>query len=280
MEQQNLNQQNSKEGIVALKSMINNEIVKKQFQDVLKDEAAGFITSVISVCQNNELLSKADAKSVILAASAAATLKLPINPNLGFAALVPFKDKKTGTCLAQMVVMRNGWMELAQRTGQVVRIANEPVYEGELVKANRFTDEYEFDESKRISDKIIGYMAYVKLTNGFEKTVYWTVEKCKEHGLKYSQTYKKNYGLWVDDFKSQALKTVLKHLIVKYLPKSIELHNAVLNDQASFSGTIDNPVAEYIDNPSNDKQKATPVQEFQEAEVIEFTTTSTTTEAK
>jgi recombination protein RecT len=264
--QQNQIQSKPKVGIAALKDMINNDVVKRQFQYVLKDEAAGFITSVISVCQNNALLSKADAKSVILAASAAATLKLPINPNLGLAALVPFNDKRSGLCLCQMIVMRNGWVELAQRTGQVVRIANEPVYEGELVKANRFTDEYEFDETKRVSDKIIGYMAYVKLTNGFEKTVYWTVEKCKQHGLRYSQTFKQGYGLWVDDFNSQALKTVLKHLIVKYLPKSIELQNAAANDQASFSGDIDNPKVEYLDRPNADEQEEKT--DFQEAEIV------------
>lgn len=253
VQQQNQIQSKPKVGIAALKDMINNDVVKRQFQDVLKDEAAGFITSVISVCQNNALLSKTDAKSVILAASAAATLKLPINPNLGLAALVPFNDRKSGLCLCQMIVMRNGWVELAQRTGKVVRIANEPVYEGELVKANRFTDEYEFDETKRVSDKIIGYMAYVKLTNGFEKTVYWTVEKCKQHGLRYSQTFKKGYGLWVDDFNSQALKTVLKHLIVKYLPKSIELQNAAATDQAAFNGDIDNPKAVYLDSPHEEE---------------------------
>ena len=99
MQNQQIAQSKPKVGIAALKDMINNDVVKKQFQDVLKDEAAGFITSVISVCQNNALLSKADAKSVILAASAAATLKLPINPNLGLAALVPFNDRKSGLCL-------------------------------------------------------------------------------------------------------------------------------------------------------------------------------------
>ena len=68
MQNQQIAQSKPKVGIAALKDMINNDVVKKQFQDVLKDEAAGFITSVISVCQNNALLSKADAKSVILAA--------------------------------------------------------------------------------------------------------------------------------------------------------------------------------------------------------------------
>jgi recombination protein RecT len=152
-----------------------------------------------------------------------------------------------------MIVMRNGWVELAQRTGQVVRIANEPVYEGELVMANRFTDEYVFDESKRVSDKVIGYMAYVKLTNGFEKTVYWTIDEVKRHALRYSQTYKRGYGVWVDNFDAMAKKTLVKNLIIKYVPKSIQLTTATEADQAAFTGDIDNPKPVYVDNPHEEE---------------------------
>lgn len=132
--------------------------------------------------------------------------------------------------------MRDGWMDLCLRTGQFVYIANEPVYKGELVKKNRFTGEYIFDEEKRESDDIIGYMASFKLTNGYCKTVYWTIEEVKKHALRFSQTYKRGFGLWKDDFNSMALKTVLKHLLKKYAPKSIELITAIESDQASFSG--------------------------------------------
>jgi recombination protein RecT len=118
------------------------------------------------------------------------------------------------------------------RTGQVKFVANEVVHEGELVKHNKFTGEYVFDEEAKKSDKVIGYMAYIKLTNGFEKTVYWTIEECKAHALRYSQTYKKGYGQWKDNFDPMALKTVLKHLIKKYAPKSVEVLNAISDDQA------------------------------------------------
>lgn len=250
-----------------LKKVLSAESVTKKFTEMLGKKAPGFITSITNVVNNSELLQKADVNSIILAASQAATLDLPINPNFGYAAIIPFKDTKKGVTTAQFQVMRSGWVELAMRTGQVVRIANEPVYEGELVSMNRFTDEYVFDESKRSSDKVVGYMAYAKLVNGFEKTIYWTVEKCKQHAMRYSQTYKKGFGNWVDQFDAMSLKTVLKHLIVKYLPKSIELQTAIEADQASFTGDIDNPEPVYVDNTetveykevSDDGQNAEPV---------------------
>ena len=248
---------NDKTGLVALNSALSTDKVKRKFEEMLGKKAPGFITSITNVVRNNDLLQTADKNSIILAAATAAALDLPINPNLGYAAIIPFKDMKKGTCSATMQIMRNGWVELAQRSGQVVRICNEIVYEGELVSHNRFTDEYVFDESKRTSNKPIGYMAYVKLTNNFEKTVYWSVEECKAHGIKYSQTYKRGYGLWVDNFDAMALKTVLKHLITKYVPKSLEMQIAIERDQASFTGDIENPTPVYVDNS-----------DFQDAEVV------------
>lgn len=260
--------ENQNTGLVALKNALSTDSVKQRFEEMLGKKAPGFITSITNVVSNNALLQKADRNSIILAAATAAALDLPINPNLGYAALIPYQDRKAGTCSCQMQVMRNGWVELAQRSGQVIKITNEIVYEGELVKFNRFKDEYEFDETQRKSDKIVGYMAYVKLANGFEKTVFWTMEKCKEHGLRYSQTFKKGYGNWKDDFNGMALKTVLKHLIVKYVPKSLEMQMAIERDQASLMGDIDNPQVVYVDNPNNQSANEEP-QDFQEAEVVE-----------
>ena len=260
--------ENQTTGLVALKNALSTDSVKQRFEEMLGKKAPGFITSITNVVSNNALLQKADRNSIILAAATAAALDLPINPNLGYAALIPYQDRKAGTCSCQMQVMRNGWVELAQRSGQVIKITNEIVYEGELVKCNRFKDEYEFDEAQRKSDKIVGYMAYVKLASGFEKTVFWTIEKCKEHGLRYSQTFKKGYGNWKDDFNGMALKTVLKHLIVKYVPKSLEMQMAIERDQASLMGDIDNPQVVYVDNPNNQASNEEP-QDFQEAEVVE-----------
>lgn len=255
--------------------MLNTDAMQKKFADMLGKKSVGFLSSISNIVTNNELLQKADTNSIVLAAAQAAALDLPINPNLGYAAIIPFNDTKNRRCLAQFQIMRDGWVELALRTGQVVSLVNEPVYEGELVSRNRFRDEYVFDETQRKSNKVVGYMAYIKLVNGFEKTVYMTADEAKAHGLKYSKTFKKGYGLWKDDFESMALKTVLKRLIKKNCPKSIEMQRAIVADNASFKGDVDNfdnaqPVyadnQEVIDVPAHEVQEINP-DEIPEAEV-------------
>jgi len=212
---------------------------------VLGNKKDQFVTTLISAVANNENLQACEPMSLMYTAMKATALGLPIDPNLGYAAMIPFKDTKAGKTLCQFQIQRDGWMELLMRTGQVKFVANEVVHEGELVKHNKFTGEYVFDEEKKTSDKVIGYMAYIKLTNGFEKTVYWTVEECKAHALRYSQTYKKGYGVWKDNFDAMALKTVLKHIIKKYGPKSVEVLNAVADDQSVVN---ENNEAAYRDN--------------------------------
>ncbi len=235
--------------LVSLKTALNNDGVKSKFFDMLGKKSAGFLTSITNVVQNNDLLQKADVNSILLASAQAAALDLPINPNLGLSAIIPFNDRKTGKCVAQFQIMRDGWVELCLRSGQFEYIVNEIVYEGELVEKNRFTDTYIFDETKRISNKIIGYVASFKLTNGYKKTLYMSIEEITAHGMQYSQTFKKGFGLWKDNFNAMALKTVLKLLLKKYAPKSIEsISQAVVSDQASFVGTLDKQEAVYVDN--------------------------------
>jgi recombination protein RecT len=212
--------------------------------DVLQDKKESFVTSLISVVGNNENLQKCNPMSVIYAAMKSVPLGLPIEPNLGYSAVIPYGQD------ASFQIMRNGWCELAMRTGQVKFIANEVVHKGELVKKNKFTGEYIFDEEKKESDEVIGYMAYIKLTNGFEKTVYWTVEEVKAHALRYSQTYKKGYGVWKENFDAMALKTVLKNLIVKYCPKSAELQAAIKDDQTVTNAAN---VSTYADNTPDEQ---------------------------
>lgn len=257
----------TKNNIVALKNALSTEGVKNRFNEMLGKKSAGFITSITSVVQNSDLLQKADVNSIILAAAQAASLDLPINPNLGFAAIIPFNDKKKNQCVATFQIMRDGWVDLCLRTGQFEYIVNEIVYEGEIVEKNRFTDTYVFDETKRKTNKIIGYMASFKLVNGYRKTVYMTVDEVKAHGKQYSQTFRKGSGLWVDNFNAMALKTTLKMLLKKFAPKSIDsIVAAIEADQASFKGDIDNPQAVYVDN---DNSKDVEVTDFEEAEVVE-----------
>lgn len=217
---------------------------------VLGNKKDQFVTTLISAVANNENLQTCEPMSLMYTAMKATALGLPIDPNLGYAAMIPFKDTKANKTLCQFQIQRDGWVELLMRTGQVKFVANEVVHEGELVKHNKFTGEYIFDEEKKTSDKVIGYMAYIKLNNGFEKTVYWTVEECKAHALRYSQTFKKGYGVWKDNFDAMSLKTVLKHLIKKYAPKSVEVLSAITDDQ---SVSNENGEAAYRDNEPDEQ---------------------------
>ena len=131
------------------------------------------------------------------------------------------------------------------------------IYEGELLSENKLSGECEFDFTKDRTGKAVGYAAYFKLLNGYEKTVYWPLLKIENHGKRFSQTYRKGYGLWKDDFDSMAKKTVLKNLISKWGVLSIEMQDAVKLDQAVVQD-LDSNEYEYIDNsaaPITDKGK-------------------------
>jgi len=237
-----------------LKRMLSEESVMNNLKAMLGSKAQGFATSVLSVVNNNKLLQNASPISIYTSAMVAASLDLPVNPNLGFAALVPY----AGAC--QFQIMTRGITQLAIRSGQYQRINNSIVYEGQLVSENPFTGDYEFDFKAKKSDTVIGYVAYFKTIGGFEKYFYMTKEEALSHGKKYSKSFgKKNSkgewsSLWQTDEDSMALKTVLKLLLSKFGVLSIEMQRAIRFDQASIKGDInkiediDNLDTEYIDN--------------------------------
>lgn len=239
-----------------LKAALNAPSVKQKFNEMLGKRAPQFLTSIMSVVSNNSLLQKADVNSILMGSAIAASMDLPLNPNLGYAALVPYNSKDG--CFAQLQVMSKGWTELFLRSGQCQSLINEVVYEGQLVKKNKFTGEYVFDEDAKTSDNIIGVMAYFRLTNGFEKYEYMTIEEVKEHAQKFSQTYRRGTGIWKDHFESMSKKTVLKKLLTKWAPKSIEMQRLAVYDQSVVKGTIENineANPEYVDSQQDTSQK-------------------------
>ena len=216
---------------------------------MLGKRAPQFLTSITSVVSNNALLQKADASSIVMGAAIAASMDLPLNPNLGYAALVPFNSKDG--CFAQFQIMVKGWTDLFLRSGQCQSLINEVVYEGQLVSKNKFTGDYVFDESAKTSDKIIGVMAYFRLTNGFEKTEYMTIEEVKAHAQKFSQSYRRGAGIWKEHFEEMAKKTCLKRLLTKWAPKSLEMNMLQTFDQSVVKGDIhhlEEAEAQYPDN--------------------------------
>lgn len=214
-----------------LKGMLESPAYKKKFEEMLGKKAAGFMSSIIAVTNNNNYLMKADPATVIGAAAQAAMLDLPINQSLGFAYIVPYKGA------AQFQLGYKGYIQLAQRSGQYVDIGAKTVYEGELEYENRLLDKFRFGE--RTGDKVIGYLAYFRLANGFEKMLFMTLDEMQAHAKKYSQNYKGGTDKWgLADFNVMAEKTVLKRLLSKFGPLSIEsvqMSQALSNDGGVIS---------------------------------------------
>jgi recombination protein RecT len=216
---------------VSVAGMLSQESIKKRFEDILGDNAESFVSSIISATKSNPKLAQCDPNSVISSAVIAATLKLPINSNLGFAHIVPYNG------LAQFQMGWKGFVQLAQRTGQYKTINAIPVYANQLKSSNPLTGEYEFDFSKPSTGEVIGYAGYFKLISGFEKTVYWNVGKMIEHAKEYSSAYKydlkagKKSSVWSTNFDSMALKTVVKNMLSQWGILSIEIQTAFEKDQ-------------------------------------------------
>ena len=230
-----------------LKSLVNSEQIKTRFAEVLGQKSNAFITSILGLQNSNAQLMKCEPMSIIMSAMTAATLDLPINQNLGFAYILPYKVKRDNNYVdvAQFQLGYKGYVQLALRTAQYKTINVSEVYEGELIEENRMTGEIKFDSTQKKSDKIIGYVGYIALLNGFEKSLYMSIDSIDKHAKRYSQTYKKGFGIWKDDFDSMAKKTVIKLLISKWGVLSSEMQKAVEKDQAVIN---EDGTSEYIDN--------------------------------
>ena len=225
-----------------LPAMLNNDVIKNRFNEVLGKKAAGFISALLSVYNSNYQLQACDARSILGAAGLAATLNLSITPSLGQAYVVPYKGK------AQFQVGVRGLIQLAHRTGKYVALHAGAVHEGELRGFDPFTGEPERGE--RISDRVVGYVAYMRLTNGFEKWLYMSTAEIEAHAEKYSQSYaydkrsKKQSSPWSTNFDAMASKTVLKKLLNAWGVLSADMAEAIQGDQA----VVDRNTFTYVDN--------------------------------
>ena len=233
---------------ITTRSLFEKDTVKKKFEEMLGNRATAFITSVLQIVASNELLKGADPMSVYNAAAVAATLDLPLNNNLGFAYIVPYNGKDG--CKAQFQMGYKGFKQLAIRSGQFSLMNETDVREGEIKSHDRLSGqmvfEWEQDTDKRLSKAVIGYLSYFKLANGFEHTLYMTAQELDKHGKRFSQSFRKGFGLWKDDFHSMCLKTVCKLNLSKNAPLSVDMQKAMRADQSVIKNE-DATDVEHID---------------------------------
>ncbi|MFL1781194.1 recombination and repair protein RecT [Candidatus Hepatincolaceae symbiont of Richtersius coronifer] len=229
----------------SLGEFLNSDKIKSHFIAILGEKKYNsFLSSILAVVRNNTLLLKADPASIAAASKVAATLDLPINQNLGFSYIVPYKGS------AQFQIGYKGFIQLAIRSEQFKNLTVSSLTKSQFKFYNPVKDELIYDFQDNSNPEIVVYVAYMQLINGFEKYFVMTVEELKHYAITYSQSFKSGFGVWKDNFKAMAEKTVLKLMLSKYAPLSTEMQTAIEKAQATIEGEFN----VYPDN-SKDEPK-------------------------
>lgn len=233
---------------ITLQEFLGQDTIKKQMKALLKDRAGYFAMALVQVVDGNEQLQNAEPQSIFNAGIASAILGLPIEKNLGFSYIVPYKDK------AQFQIGYKGFIQLALRTGQYKLINSTAIKEGEIKLNNRLTGEIELNliEDDEIRDglKTVGYASYIEFNNGFRNTLYMSMKQVQAHAQKYSKSFGYKNSVWTTNFEAMALKTVLKLNLAKFGALSVDFEKALQLDGTTINKVQDNGTleAEYSDN--------------------------------
>lgn len=252
---------------------ISNPKTQDYLQQVLAEKKSAFVNNITALVANDVKLQACEPISLMYAGIKATALDLPLDANLGFAYVIPYNNRKAGKTEAQFQMGYKGFIQLAIRSGQFKTLNVTDVKEGELKEVNLLTGEIAFEaQPNRAELKTIGYVAYFRLINGFEKTLYMDAKEMDKHAKTYSQTYssKNDYvrkaSKWTTDFDAMAKKTVIKLLLSRYAPLSVEMQTAITSDQA----VMDDKGTHYIDHTTAEEAVAEEITENANQEEIDI----------
>ena len=251
--------------------------IKENIEGVVgKEQAQSFISDIVACVQNNNMLSACTNKSILSGALVAKSINLPLTPQLGYAYLVPFDNKKQVEGRTQYVkeaqfqMGYKGYVQLALRSGRYRKLLTSDVRKGEVVNYDPFNDCYtlqsnsfekrmEKDENGKYMIPIIGYYAKFELDNGFIKEMFMTYDDMLEYAKRYSKAYRSDinkhtaYSFWTTKFEDMAKKTMIRQLLGKWGLLTPELEKAYTCDMAVIDED-GNP--QYVDNQPDDTEPA------------------------
>ena len=211
------------------KAVLDNSYYQEQLKNVMKENAGTFAASLLELVTSDEKLLACDGRLLMAEAMKAASLHLPLNKQLGYAYIVPYGNTPTRI---------------------IGDINADVVYEGEYQGYDKISGELHLDGVKS-SNKIVGYFAFLELTNGFRKMMYMSLDDMCSYAKKYSATLRNckmtnqqlaemaqkqaesgpgNTVGWYGNFNDMATKTVLRRLLSKYGYLSIEMQTAMTVD--------------------------------------------------
>jgi recombination protein RecT len=236
-------------GLQKFNAMLENTRTQEYLTNVLGEKKQTFVSNMVALVSSNKALSECDPSTIMFSCLKATALGLAIDPSLGLAWVLPYRDNKNNTTVATFQLGAKAYTQLALRTAQYKKINVRDVREGEIVGEDFVSGEMQFKKLEKDREKapVVGYVAMFELINGFSKQLYMSIEEIDAHAKRFSQTYRKGYGLWADkDMRPKmAEKTVLKLLLSKWGVLSVEMEQAIKSDSAVLG---ENNSVRYVDN--------------------------------
>lgn len=262
-------------GLQKFNAMLENTRTQEYLTNVLGEKKQTFVSNMVALVSSNKALSECDPSTIMFSCLKATALGLAVDPSLGLAWVLPYRDNKNNTTVATFQLGAKAYIQLALRTAQYRKINVRDVRQGEIVGEDFVSGDMQFKKLEKDREKapVVGYVAMFELINGFSKQLYMSVEELDAHAKRFSQTYRKGYGLWSDKEMRGSMmeKTILKRLLSKYGVLSVEMEQAIKSDSAVLG---ENNSVRYIDNEEDaiDLEKAAAVQkafeDFDDAEEV------------
>ena len=199
-------------------------------ESTLKDKKQEFVSNLLAIADSDKSLAECNPADLMKCALNATSLNLPLNKNLGYAYVIAYKG------IPSFQIGYKGIIQMAIRSGAYEYLNACEVRDGEIQR-NKFTGEIKF-LGEFPSNKIIGYMATLKLTSGFTASCYMSEEEIEQHALRFSKSYaydkQKGYNSskWSDPLArpKMAIKTVLKALLGTYGVLTTEIARSFEHD--------------------------------------------------
>jgi recombination protein RecT len=183
-----------------------------------------------TVVNRNPDLQKCTVPTVVGAIMQSAILGLDPTPALGHCAFIPYKNNKTGLHECQFMIEYGGYITLARRSGEVLSVNAQVVYE-----KDEFRWEYGLDPVliHKPAKENRGELKYAyciwKMANGeqyFEVMNKEDVMKAKN----VSQSARSDYSPW-KHFESEMWRKTAVRRSRKYVPLSVEVQSSMASDE-------------------------------------------------
>lgn len=220
-------------------NFLNYPNTQKFLEDNLREKRGEFVSNLIALVDGDSNLAECDPQRLMMCAMNATALNLPLNKNLGYAYIIPYKG------VPSFQIGYKGFIQLAIRSNQYKTINAVEIREGEIER-NKITGEIKY-LGENPNNGVVGYLAFFELLSGFTASLYMSEAQIEEHALRFSTMYQydkknsKRSSKWSDpQFRPKmALKTVLKGLLGTYGVLSTEMQRAFENDSEKEEKTDD-----------------------------------------